>query len=53
MITTLLLAIGAICLVLGILALLSVVSLPASTLLIVAVICLIAGIVLRGGAHRL
>lgn len=48
MIANLLLAVGVICLILGLLALFGVVSLPASTLLIVAVIALVIGYFMRG-----
>ena len=48
MISTALLAIGLICLVLAICAFVGLLSLPASTLLIIAIVCLIAGYVLRG-----
>ena len=50
MISNVLLAIGLICLILAICAFVGLLSLPATTLLVIAIICLVAGYVLRGRA---
>lgn len=50
MISNLLLAIGVICLIVAILAFAGVLTAPATTLLIVAIVCIVAGYFLRGRA---
>lgn len=52
MISNILLAIGVICLILAICAFVGLVALPATTLLIIAVVCIVLGYFLRGPRVR-